>query len=327
MAHKTSSADGAFNRCAIILAAGEGVRLRSFVKTLRGDTLPKQYVRFLGSRSMLETTFHRAQRLIPWERLFTVVSANHLKYPEVTRQLAAYPEIRVVVQPIDRDTGIGLLLPLAHLFRRYPDSTVAVFPSDHFVREEDRFMTHVDAAFRLVEQQPAKIVLLGVAPNRAEPEYGYIVPGEELRGPIALGVREVCRIIEKPQPAVARELVLRGGLWNTLVVVFKTKTFLNQVRRSAPFLHSSFERIQRTIATPSTRDLLKELYLRMQPVNLSRGLLEILPKQRPSPLWVLPVRDVYWSDWGAETRIRNVLGEIADSSPLNEARENRVAIW
>jgi mannose-1-phosphate guanylyltransferase len=296
------------------------------VNQLRGDALPKQYVKFFGGRSMLETTFCRAQKLIPWERLFTVVSANHLKYPEVTRQLAAYPEIRVVAQPIDRDTGIGLLLPLAHLFHRHPESTVAVFPSDHFVREEDRFMAHVDAAFRVVEQQPEKIVLLGMAPNRAEPEYGYIMPGKELRDPIAPGAREVCRFIEKPKRDVARELVLRGGLWNTLVMVFKTKTFLDQARRIAPFLHSSFERIQKTIATRSKRDLLGELYQRMQPVNLSRGFLEILPRQQHSPLWVLPVRDVQWSDWGSEERIRNVLGENCYSGSLNEARENRVSI-
>ena len=126
-------------RCGIILAAGEGNRLRSFVENLRGDALPKQYVNFIGKRSMLEHTLYRAQKMIPAERLFTVVSQNHLKYPEVTRQLMGWPVARIVEQPANKDTGPGLLLPLAHVYKLYPDSTVAVFPSDHFILEEDLF--------------------------------------------------------------------------------------------------------------------------------------------------------------------------------------------
>src|SRR4030095_6203165 len=72
--------------CGIILAAGEGNRLRSFVKKLRGYALPKQYVNFIGQRSMLEHTFYRAQKMIPAERLFTVVSQRHLRHPDVARE-------------------------------------------------------------------------------------------------------------------------------------------------------------------------------------------------------------------------------------------------
>ena len=73
----------------------------------------------------------------------------------------------IVEQPDNRDTGPGLLLPLAHLYKRYPDSTVVVFPSDHFILEEDLFMVYVDQAFRVVEQDPAKVVLLGINPSEA----------------------------------------------------------------------------------------------------------------------------------------------------------------
>lgn len=60
-------------------------------KKLRGCTLPKQDVNFIGKRSMLEHTFSRAQKIIPAERLFTVVSQSHPRYPEVTRQLSSRP--------------------------------------------------------------------------------------------------------------------------------------------------------------------------------------------------------------------------------------------
>ena len=131
------------DRCGIILAGGEGERLRPFIRQLRGGLLPKQYVNFIGTRSMLEHTFHRTEKLIPPERLFTVVSRNHLSYPEVRQQLSSRPLDTVVVQPVNRETGPGILLPLMHIYKRFPESTVAVFPSDHFIVEEELFMAHV----------------------------------------------------------------------------------------------------------------------------------------------------------------------------------------
>jgi mannose-1-phosphate guanylyltransferase len=326
MFFKTSPEAGLPARCGIILAAGEGNRLRSFVKTLRGYPLPKQYVNFIGKRSMLEHTFHRAQKMIPAERLFTVVSQNHLRHPEVARQLLTRPMASIVEQPDNRDTGPGLLLPLAHLYKRFPDSTVVVFPSDHFILEEDLFMAYVDQAFRVVEQDPAKVVLLGINPSEAEPEYGYIVPGKKLYDPSAPGTHAVSLFIEKPERNVARNLVSSGGLWNTLVMVFKAKTFLNAVSRIAPLLYSSFERIWRAVGTPSLGDLVREVYQQMYPVNLSKGLLELLPLERPAALCVLPVRGIHWSDWGSEQRIIHVLEDTGYAGRLNGVGEKPL-LW
>jgi mannose-1-phosphate guanylyltransferase len=308
-------------RCGIVLAAGEGIRLRSFVENLRGYALPKQYVNFIGKRSMLEHTFCRAQKMIPAERLFTVVSERHLQYPEVARQLSSRPRTCIVEQPDNKDTGPGLLLPLAHLHKRYRDSTVVVFPSDHFILEEDLFMDYVDRAFRVVEQDPSKVVLLGMNPSGAEPEYGYIVPGKALHSPLAPDTHEVSRFIEKPEQDVARELVSCGGLWNTLVMVFKAKTFLKAMSRIAPPLYVFFERIWRAVGTPSFKDLVKEVYQQMYPVNLSKGLLELLPLERPPALCVLPVRGIHWSDWGSEERIIRVLENTGYAGRLNGVGE------
>jgi mannose-1-phosphate guanylyltransferase len=326
MFFKTSPAAGLPTRCGIVLAAGDGNRLRPFVEKLRGCAIPKQYVNFIGKRSMLEHTFSRAQKMIPAERLFTVVSESHVRHPEVARQLSSWPMVSIVEQPDNRDTGPGLLLPLMHLYKRYCDSTVVVFPSDHFILEEDLFMVYVDQAFRIVEQDPAKVVLLGINPSEAEPEYGYIVPGKKLHGSSVIGTREVSRFIEKPDRDVARDLVSSGGLWNTLVMVFKAKTFLNTVSRITPLLYNSFERIWRAVGTPSLKDLVKEVYQQMPPVNLSKGLLELLPLERPPALCVLPVRGIHWSDWGSEERIIRVLENTGYAGRLNGVGEKSL-LW
>lgn len=291
-------------RCGIILAGGEGKRLQPFVRRLRGDILPKQYVNFTGSRSMLEHTFQRAEKLIPSKRLFTVINRDHLHHPEVRRQLSSRPPSTVVVQPVNKETGPGILLPLMHVLKRYPGATVVVFPADHFIWEEDMFMSHVDLACSLVERHPSYLALLGIQPDALEPEYGYIVPGSRLQHLASSAAREVIRFVEKPEPHAARELLAKGSLWNSMVMSFKVETLLDLVCRATPQMYALFSRILQAIGTAREMDVVKVSYQCMQPVNFSRGLMEAFPTER---LLVLPLRGVFWSDWGSEQRILRAL--------------------
>ncbi len=317
MLHKTCPGTGVPPRCGIILAAGEGKRLQPFIRKLRADSLPKQYVNIMGKRSMLEHTFCRAQELIRAERIFTVVNKSHLRYPEVTRQLSTQPNGRVIVQPANKETGPGVLLPLVHLYKRYPESTVVVFPSDHFVLEEDLFMSYVELAFRVIEEDPSRLVLLGIRPSQPEPEYGYILPGRELKSLGRAVAREVSKFIEKPEPSLGREIILNGGLWNTMVMVFKAQMLLRWVAKLDPMLHNSFAKVLDAVGTPSEVDVIRDVYTHLNPVNFSHGLLQSLSSQRPCPVLVLPVQGVYWSDWGSEERIVSVLGRIRYLERLN----------
>jgi mannose-1-phosphate guanylyltransferase len=290
-------------RCGIVLAAGDGQRLQSFIQRLRGDCLPKQYVNFVGSRSMLQNTFYRAEKLIPTERLFTVVSRDHLIHLEVRRQLFSRAAGTVVIQPVNKETGPGVLLPLMHVYKRYPESAVAVFPSDHFIVEEDLFMDHVELAFSAVQRSPSCLVLLGIQPREPEPEYGYIVPGREAHP----GVWEVSQFVEKPAPHAALKLIEQGGLWNTMVIVFKVKTLLDLVCRAAPEMYRLFEQVLQAIGTAEEPDAVNNVYQRLSALNFSKGLLETFVADSTSRLMVLAVRGVRWSDWGSERRITTAL--------------------
>src|SRR5687767_9752363 len=79
-------------------------------------------------------------------RILTIIGRHHLGYAEVRRQLFSRPKQNIIVQPANKETGPGILLPLMHIYKRSPEAIVAVFPSDHFIWEEDRFMNHVQLA-------------------------------------------------------------------------------------------------------------------------------------------------------------------------------------
>lgn len=307
--HDSGLVDENADLCGIVLAGGEDKRLQSLIQRLRGDTLVKQFVNFIGEHSMLERAFLRAETLIPRNRIFTVVNWSHLKYPEVRRQISRRPKGSVVVQPENKDTGPGLLLPLMHLYKRYPGSTVVIFPSDHFILEEKIFMARVHLAYRAVERDPSRLVLLGIEPDSPEPEYGYILPSKKsIASP---GLFAISRFVEKPALDTAQELILRGGLWNTMVMVFRASTLLYLLCRYFPAIYERFQRVKEAIGSPFEKAVVQETYSGIDAVNFSRDMLQLLAKRHPSRFLGLSVKGVVWSDWGSEYRITETLKKIA----------------
>jgi mannose-1-phosphate guanylyltransferase len=297
--------------CGIVLAGGEGKRLQPFIRSLGKGTLPKQYVNFIGRRSMLEHTLERAEKLMPASRVLTVITESHLRYPEVREQCSNRPKDTLIVQPENKETGPGLIFPLIHLYKRYPNSVVLVLPSDHFIGEEDRLMAHVRQACLAVKRDPSRLILLGVNPDRDEPEYGYLLPNKE-RLDFGPDMFEISWFVEKPDQKIARRLIRAGGLWNTMIMVFKTKTMLHWVSRLAPGLYQQFHKVYEAIGTPAETDLVRDIYQRLKPMNFSKEFLEPMVKNYRSSLVALPVRDLLWSDWGTASRILDILEKIGD---------------
>lgn len=312
---------GSTDRCGIVLAAGEGRRLQPLIRQWRGDDLPKQYVTFTGDRSLLEQTIRRAERLIAPERILTIIDRKHLRHAEVWEQLAGRPRGTTLFQPRNKETAPGILLPLLHLYKRFPDATVVILPSDHYIREEGLFNDHVDLAFRLVAEAPARVILLGLKPNGPETEYGYLLPGAAISNLLPSGAREVTRFVEKPTPFVAAELVRRGALWNSFILVGKVARLLDLARAAAPDLTARFEKCLPALGTPQEERAIDTLYQEIPSANFSKEVLELLPELAPAALAVLPVRGVYWSDWGSIQRVMNDLRAIGSRRVAGAIKE------
>lgn len=268
---------------------------------IHGEARPKQYATLIGARSLLGATLDRVRLRIPLARTVVVSLKRHQRFIDAER--AAGHLRTVILQPTDRGTTPGVLLPVRCILAREPHATVAVFPSDHFVEPAAPFMAHVTDAAGFVERHPERIVLVGVEPTEAETEYGWIEPRESLGQAGGSEFWSVERFVEKPAVRAARELLARGGLWNTFVIVARAATLMEAARPLVPLVHEQLETVVPFLGNTWEGPAFRRAYAAMPRASLSTALLE-----RCTPaLAVSRLSGVRWCDWGLPQRVIRTL--------------------
>jgi mannose-1-phosphate guanylyltransferase len=293
-------------RWGVVLAGGEGARLRPLTRVIAGDERPKQFCRILGRESLLGQACQRLARSVPASRALVVLTRCHERfYVPLLDELRG---ARTVIQPAARGTATAILYALLRIERESPDAAVVLLPCDHYVSDEAAFMAHVDAAFAAVQARPERVVRLGVAPAGPETAYGWIEPAAPVRVPVAgaPAVYRVGRFWEKPARPLAETLLERGCLWNSFVVVARVPTLLAAIRRALPALFESFAAVRPLLGGPAEAVAVGSLYDALGSADFSSAVLQ----GQAAELAVLPVHGVAWSDWGDPRRVLSSLAEL-----------------
>ena len=289
---------------ALVLAGGEGSRLQSLTTLASGLAVPKQFCSFGGGPSLLNDALKRASVIAPPERACVIVSEHHARWWQSLPM--SLPKENLIVQPRNRGTAIGILLPLLQILHRDPGASLVVLPSDHYVRNEAVLANSLRTAMREVERRSDRIVLLGLTPEDADPELGYIVPMGE-GGPTA---REVSQFIEKPSPANANALIECGGLWNSFIFAARGQTLLRAFEARCPDVVASLRDIISSDADEATkRRNVAAVYERVPSLDFSRDVLEMSLRY----LAVAAVPPCGWSDLGTPRRVAETFMRYASS--------------
>lgn len=300
-------------RGAIILAGGDGARLRGFTRTVFGREVPKQFCRLVGNETLIEQTMQRGALLAETRLTFTVVNRAH--EPLYSPLLASRSAGRIIAQPANRGTAPAILYALLHLARIDASAPVILLPSDHYFDDEAALALQAEAAFEAVEKRPELTILLGIRASSAEPSYGWIEPGALLGTFGPSSVRAIVRFIEKPAPSLAAQLMASGSLWNTLILVGRVSTMLSLFLIAAPALYWAFSKASYVFDSVREAAVVERLYDRLPASNFSKDILE----RAQANLAVLPVAGVHWSDLGEPKRVLEIRDRLAVRARGNAA--------
>jgi len=299
---------------ALVLAGGDGSRLRALTTQPCGTPVPKQYCSLHGGPTLLEDAIHRAQSQVIPERVCAIVAQQHRVWWSALEALMRLPHRNLIVQPRNRGTAIGILYSLVHILSQDPAAQVLLLPADHYVADEQTLQRSLAAALARVASNPSQPVLLGMHPDEPDSELGYIVPGE----PDRFGGRTVTRFVEKPERAVVEQIMRAGGLWNTFIIAASAHALLNLF---LPRFAATVMEMQVIVgnalqskAPGAGWPAIVDMYTRLPDLDFSRHLLA----GREASLCVMRAPPCGWNDLGTPHRVGETLrrwpGEIGSAA-------------
>lgn len=209
----------------LILAGGSGSRLWPLSREL----YPKQLLNIQNTESLLQATFERLADYIPEENIISMTGVKH--FSNVKYQLSKISENPIVLsEPIAKNTAPAIALASKYISEKFStDPVILVVPSDHMIKDIEKFTKTVKAGEKIAEQ--GHIVTFGIQPSYPETGYGYI----NVTDIKILEGFKVNKFVEKPNAELAQKYIDEGNYyWNSGIFMFKASTLLEEVSKCAP---------------------------------------------------------------------------------------------
>lgn len=305
---------------ALIMAGGAGTRFWPVSR----EGMPKQFLRLVGQRSMLQETYDRLQGVA--ER---IIVATNVRWTELVReQLPQLPHDAVIGEPVKRDTApcIGLVAGL--ILRQDPEAILVVLPADHVIRPVEAFRRAVSQAIAAVARYDRLFVTFGIRPHSPATTYGYIERGApmELGPDPSLPMYRVCRFREKPSRDVAEQFVAAGTFyWNAGIFVWKARTIWQALHEFEPQIIVHLKAIISAADSADFGTLLEDHFSKIEGKSIDYAVMERYPHV------AVIEADFYWDDvgnWHALSRVHGTdeRGNCAVGKNLLLDSENTI-VW
>ena len=180
----------------VLLCGGKGERLWP-ISTI---DKPKQFLE-INNESLINKTYNQVHKYF---------NDIYLSTNEKYKNNRNFYNYNMIYEKEFRGTFAAILniaLYFKYVCKEKDDTIISVVPVDHDVNDE-YYRKLIDLENKIIESNK-NFGLLGVKPYYPSTKYGYIINGKKIS------------FIEKPNYNQAQQLVKKGYLWNSGVLIFK----------------------------------------------------------------------------------------------------------
>jgi mannose-1-phosphate guanylyltransferase len=292
---------------ALVLAGGSGERFWPLSRRAR----PKQLLRLISNKTLLEETLARLEGLIPEERI--LILTNTEQEVAVRKLLGNFPKENIVAEPAKRDTAAAVALGTGWVAARDHAGIMVVLPADHVITNRTAFQETLAVAADAAEET-SELVIIGIKPTWACPGFGYIEQGKPVRlrkRPDNDAVHRVLRFREKPNLDLAESFLRKGNFrWNAGMFVWSVPTVLREFNRQAPELADFISQLR---APENFEKALRERFSKLPRISFDYAIMEKADR-------VLVVEASFdWDDIGSWRAVANYFQKDNQGNAANRA--------
>lgn len=270
-----------------------------------GVKKPIPFCTFVGSRSMLQHTWDRADQLSHPNCKITVVAKSYLH--ETCTQLGGRVPGIIMTEPKHQGRIISLFLALTYLQVKDPHALVVTYPSDHFIYPEDLFLRTVQRAIWATEESADHIFLLEATTPNDQPSGFTVVLDHQLgwiHGTPLYGAKAPSQDFLSPEPE--NPFTQIHDLSNTSVLIAKSEVLWNLGWQYHPQMMEIFDELQDAIGTSYERAVLEKTFQNLKLWETSL----VAPLPLAQKLAIIELEHVRWSQWEEPEHILEDIAEI-----------------
>jgi len=293
------------NYYAILMAGGIGSRFWPASK----KSSPKQFLDILGvGETLFQNTFKRLSRLIPQKNIYVLTNEEYVEV--VKDQINGITDDQIVAEPAMRNTAPSILLGALKIYKKNPKASIVVAPSDHWIREEEKFIAALEMCFDEVEGND-KLITLGIQPISPNTGYGYIEYDKNEKAE----VKKVINFTEKPDVEKAQQFLDAGNYaWNAGIFIWKAETIIHSFKTHLSDMYELFTSGEKLLNTSKETEFIQATYHKADNISIDYGIME-----KSKEVFMIPAT-FDWNDLGTWSSVQKELPQDNHGNTLVKAR-------